>query len=246
MTNYLLGGHDNTAADRAKAAELEAIVPQLRQMAKDSSLFTARAAGYAATEGISQFIDLGTGLPVAPYVHDVARSVMPGARVAYVDKDPEAADFLRYVMPGGTSEGVGVICADLRHPAGAWREAVKAGVVRPEQPVCVLATLVLYLMAPDAARALIGQYARRAAPGSLVAVSVPHTGDEVTWKRLTEAYPRVPAWNFSEADVRAALSGLGLVPPGVCAAAGLRPGWADCPCGRRPANYMLAGIGRKA
>jgi len=245
ITNYLLGGHDNTAADRAKAAELEAVVPQLRQMARDSSLFAARAAGYAATEGISQFLDLGTGLPVAPRIHDVARSVMPGARVAYVDKDPEAADFLRYVMPGGASEGVGVVCEDLRHPAGVWREAVKAGVVRPDQPVCVIVTLVLHLMTPTAARALAGQYARRAAPGSLVAVSVPHIGDEVAWKRLTEACRTVPAWNFSGADVRAVLDGLELVPPGIVPAAHLRPGWRDAP-GKCPGNaYVLAGIARK-
>jgi len=244
--NYLLGGHDNTGADRAKAAELEAVVPQLRQMARDGSLFAARAVGYAATEGISQFIDLGAGLPVAPHVHDIARSVRPGARVAYVDKDPEACDYLRYVMPGAASGGVEVIREDLRHPAGAWREAVKAGVVRPEQPACILATSVLHLMAPAAARALIGQYARRAAPGSMFALAVPHIGAEVARKRLAEAHPTVPAWNFSGADVRAALAGLELVPPGVCDAAVLRPGWEDCPCGRRPADYVIAAIGRKA
>ncbi len=246
ICNYLLGGHDNTAADRAKAAELEAIVPELRQMARDSSLFAARAVGYAAAEGISQFIDLGTGLPVAPYVHDVARSVRTAARVAYVDQDPEAADFLRYVMPGAASEGVEVVCEDLRHPAGVWREAVKAGVVRPDQPVCILATLVLHLMAPAAARALIGQYVRRAAAGSMFALAVPHIGDEVAWKRLAEAYPAVPAWNYGEADVRAVLGSLDLVPPGVCDAAVLRPGWEDCPCGRGPENYVIGGIGRKA
>ncbi len=245
ITNYLLGGHDHTEADRAKAAELEAIVPELRQMAKDSSLFAARAAGYAATEGISQVIDLGAGMPPPPSVHDMAWSVRPGVRVAYVDKDPEACDYLRFVMPGAASEGVGVICEDLRHPAGVWREAVRAGVVRPEEPVCVLATLVLHLMAPAAARALIGQYVRRVAAGSIVALAVPHIGGEVAWKRLAAAYSAVPTWNFGETDVRAVLSGLELVPPGVCDASVLRPGWADCPCRCTPANYVIGGIGRK-
>ena len=154
---------------------------------------------------------------------------MPGARVAYVDKDPEACDYLRYVMPGGASEGIAVVCEDLRHPAGVWREAVKARVVRPEQPVCILATLVLHFLAPGRCAGAGRQYVRRAAPGSLVAVSVPHTGDEVAWKRLAEAYPRVPAWNFSEADVRAALSG-----PGTRAAGGVRGGRPAARVGGRP------------
>ena len=255
ITNYLLGGHDNYAADRAKAAEIEAIFPPPapgelsvpRQMALDSREFTGRAVRWAARQGVSQFLDLGCGLappPPLPAVHAAARSVCPAARVAYVDKDPEACDHLKYAMPGGTPDGIAVICEDFRHPAGIWREAVKAGIVRPGEPVCVLAALVLHLMAPGAARALVRQYAQRAAPGSLIAVSVPHVADEGAWKQLAAACP-LPAWNYGEADVLAALDGLEVVPPGICDAAGLRPGWADCP-GPGGAAYVIAGIGRVA
>jgi S-adenosyl methyltransferase len=37
--------------------------------------------------GIRQFVDIGTGIPSAGNVHEVAGQVAPGARVVYVDND---------------------------------------------------------------------------------------------------------------------------------------------------------------
>ena len=92
LHNALGGGWNCTPADEAKVAELEEICPPVRQMGADSRLFTVRAVSWAAAEqGISQFIDLGAGLPPGASVHEMAGAVRPGARVAYVDHDEEAA-----------------------------------------------------------------------------------------------------------------------------------------------------------
>ncbi len=247
ITNYLLGGHDNTAADRAKAAELEAVVPELRQMAKDSRLFTARAAAWAAGQGIRQVVDLGCGLPAGPALHDAARSVAPAARVAYVDDDAEVTDYLSDVMlVEGGREGIAVVSADLRDPAAVLSDPALLEVIDPSEPVCLVLTLVLHSLPPWKARQVVCEYMRLAVPGSAIAISTPRVDDQVAWKRLAKAYPAAAVSNFTVRQLRTMLRGLELVPPGVCAAAGLRPGWADCPCGRRPENCVIGGIGRKA
>jgi hypothetical protein len=84
----LAGGHDNFAADRNEAARLLEARPGLRAMARENRAFLERAITWAAGQGIGQYIDLGTGLPLRPAVHESARAVIPGARVAYIDNDP--------------------------------------------------------------------------------------------------------------------------------------------------------------
>jgi hypothetical protein len=85
--NYWLGGKDNFPADRAEADFLLGIYPPLRDLVRENRAFVTRAVTWAAGQGISQFFDLGAGLPASPAVHQAARAVLPAARVAYVDND---------------------------------------------------------------------------------------------------------------------------------------------------------------
>ena len=80
--NYWLGGKDHFAADRAEAERLVALYPPLPALFRENRAFLLEAAGWAARQGIGQFIDLGAGLPVSPPVHQAARAVLPAARVA--------------------------------------------------------------------------------------------------------------------------------------------------------------------
>jgi hypothetical protein len=81
--NYLLGGQDHFAADRAAGDMSVAVMPQVRDSARGNRLFQARAVAFLRDAGIRQFLDVGTGLPVFPNTHEVAGE---GSRVAYVDE----------------------------------------------------------------------------------------------------------------------------------------------------------------
>jgi len=84
----LLGGKDNFAADREAARKLVEAVPGAARAARDNRAFLARVVHFLAAEaGISQFLDIGTGLPVRGHVQEVAQAVNPGARVVYADND---------------------------------------------------------------------------------------------------------------------------------------------------------------
>src|ERR1700722_10653843 len=89
--DYLLGGKDNFAADREQARQLLKMNPGMEQWARSNRAFVVAAAARAAREGgIAQFLDLGSGLPSYPAVHEAVRAVNPDARVAYVDFDKVA------------------------------------------------------------------------------------------------------------------------------------------------------------
>ena len=100
VCNYLLGGREYFPVDRAAAEGALSAVPHGRGIAAANRRFAARAARYMAAHGIAQFIDLGAGLLTRPSVHHVVRSVIPGARVLYVDNDPTVTAHNRRLLAG--------------------------------------------------------------------------------------------------------------------------------------------------
>ena len=95
-----LGGKDNFPADRAAAEAVIAGYPPLREAARANRAFLGRAMRYAAAQGIDQFLDIGTGVPGPGNTTDVARTVVPDARVVYVDNDPIVLTHARVLLAG--------------------------------------------------------------------------------------------------------------------------------------------------
>ena len=93
--DYLLGGKDHLAADRAIGEELVAIYPGVRDLVEANRRFLARAVDWAADQGVRQFIDLACGMPAEPGTHETAQAARADARMAYVDNDPVALAHLR-------------------------------------------------------------------------------------------------------------------------------------------------------
>src|SRR5580704_10442467 len=88
IQNYWRGGTDYFPADRVAAEEAMAAYPDLVSSVRANQAFLARSVRYLAGEaGIRQFLDIGTGLPVAGSVHEIARDVAPDCRVVYADND---------------------------------------------------------------------------------------------------------------------------------------------------------------
>ena len=100
--DYLLGGKDNYAVDRAAAMRVLAVAPDQRRLARANRAFAIRAVSTMAEAGIRQFIDLGTGFPTSPSVHEAARRADPAARVVYVDYDPLVQSTTRHCWPRTT------------------------------------------------------------------------------------------------------------------------------------------------
>jgi hypothetical protein len=220
--DYLLGGGANFAADRALAGRLTALYPRAPELLSLSRTFLADSLTHIATPvlgrpDIGQYVDVGAGLPTRPSTHSVvlgAAGGVPGrggpgrAGVVYVDNDPVVVQHAASLVP----PGVRAVEGDLSEP-----EAL-VGLFDPSRPSCLILTMVLQVLDPGTARAVVGVLVRALAPGSFVVISV-GAGDE---GRLPDAV--VPG-GFTPEDMASFFAGLELVPPGI------RPGPVLCATG---------------
>lgn len=165
MYDYLLGGKDNYPADREAAAQAVAAIPDLTELAHANRAFLTRAVTAAAKAGITQYLDLGAGIPTSPNVHETAQALQPEAHVVYVDNDPVV---LAHSRADRRAPGVHVMQADLRDPA-ALLDAV-GQILDFSQPVAILMISVLHFVGGDITP-LIDEYKRVAVPGSWLAIS---------------------------------------------------------------------------
>ena len=240
--NYWLGGKDHFPADRAEADFLLGIYPPLRDLVRENRAFVTRAVAWAAGQGISQFLDLGAGLPASPAVHQAARAVLPAARVAYVDTDPVVLAHARALLAG---DGVTAVAADLRDPAAVLADKELRTVIDPAQPAGVILGAVLHFLDAATARTVAGGYARLIAPGSYLIISVARNDDEMLGKRLAQQYTAATWYNHSAEDVTSFFAGLELAGPGVTEAQTWQA-WLTEPRLCRRDGHVLAGVARTA
>lgn len=114
MYDYYLGGSHNFEVDREAARKAMEFMPGLPKIMQANRAFLRRAVRFAAGAGVTQFLDVGSGIPTFGNVHEVAQAAVPGARVVYVDHDPVAVAHSQAVLEG--SEDAAVVAADLRKP----------------------------------------------------------------------------------------------------------------------------------
>src|SRR3712207_1588145 len=112
--DYLLGGKDNFAADRAAAHKGLEANPDSRIPPRQNRLFLHRAVRFLAGQGVDQFLDIGTGIPSAPNVHHVAQQVDPRSRIVYVDNDPIVLAHARALLTSHPDGRTDYVDADLR------------------------------------------------------------------------------------------------------------------------------------
>jgi hypothetical protein len=244
MYDYFLGGKDNLAADRKAAEKVIAAYPQARGLARANRRFLTRAVWYLAERGIRQYIDLGSGLPTSPNVHEVARNVRPDARVVYVDSDPVAASHIRALSC--PDDGVAMVERDIRLAQEIIADRRLAGVIDWSAPVAVLAVAVLHFI-PDADNPaeIMAAFRWRMAPGSYLVIS--HATSDGAGRgvlsEIKQAYQRstAPAVARASAGIGSLFTGLDLVEPGLVDVSQWRPDTSQKPTRIR----FLAGVGRK-
>ena len=202
--DHLLGGGASFAADRVLALRLEALYPEMRAAICSSRKYAAGAVTRIARSGVDQYLDLGSGLPTQPSVHESARVVLPAARVAYVDRDPAVTAHGSALVPAG----VRYVQGDLAEPEAILASGDLTGFIDFSRPACLVLTLVLHVLDPGTARAVVGVLVRALAPGSCLVVTA-GAGE-------SDGLPE-SVWpgKFTADDLGSLLAGLDLVPPGI-------------------------------
>ncbi|MFD6321916.1 SAM-dependent methyltransferase [Streptomyces sp. NPDC058442] len=170
MYDWYLGGKDNYPVDEAMGRQMLALDPRVPVMARVNRAFMQRATRWLAGQGVRQFLDIGTGIPTEPNLHQVAQEIAPDARVVYCDNDPivlaHAGALLR-----GTDEGVTeYIQADVREPEAILEGARK--ILDFDQPVALsLIALLHFVSDEDGAHELVGRLLAELPSGSHLVIS---------------------------------------------------------------------------
>ena len=246
--DYWLGGKDHFPADRALGDAIAGALPTIRTQVRAQRAFLGRAVRYLTRDaGIRQYLDIGTGIPSAGNVHDVAQEVAPESRVLYVDNDPIVLAHARALM-AGTAEGpVAFIQADLREPETILSDPAVAGTLDLDQPVgLVLIGVMHHLRDDDDPRRIVATLVDALAPGSYLVLSQSTPDfDPDAMRALAAAseqggIPNVPR---SLADTEPFFAGLELVEPGLVPMATWRP---DPGAEQDPRSvYAYGGVARK-
>src|SRR6266851_3764238 len=147
--DYYLGGTDNFAADRRTAERALQSWPAVRSAVRENRAFLGRAVRFLVAEaGIRQFLDIGTGLPSANNVHEVAQGLVPSCRVVYVDNDPIVLAHARALLTSSPEGKTAYIQADLREPEKILDDRVTRQTLDFAQPIALMLVAVLHFV-PD-------------------------------------------------------------------------------------------------
>jgi hypothetical protein len=214
--NYWLGGKDNYPVDRAAGDAWAATAPEIRDIARASRAFLARAVAYLVDqEGVRQFLDVGTGLPTADNTHEVAQRHAPDTRIAYVDHDKLVLAHARALLTSTPEGATRYIDADMGDTATILAGA--AEILDFTKPVALLFMGVLGHVADyDDARTLVRTLLDALPSGSFLVISDGSESEAIL--EAEKAYAKsgaVPYVNRSRAEVAGFFEGLEWVEPGL-------------------------------
>jgi O-methyltransferase involved in polyketide biosynthesis len=246
--DYLLGGKDNFAADRAAANHVIEATPVVVNVARADRAFLASVVHHlAADRGIRQFLDIGTGLPTANNTHEVAQKAAPESQVVYVDNDPIVLAHARALLTSDPRGATAYIDADARDTSAILATAAKT--LDFSQPVAVmLLGILLFIPDGDDPWAITARLMDAVPPGSYLAIS--HGASDIQAQAVATASSRYNEHSAVAMRLRARpeftrfFDGLDLVPPGVVPI----NHWQPAPPPRQPDEAPLpayAALGRK-
>jgi hypothetical protein len=248
MHDYFLGGKDNFAADREAADALLAIAPEIRIMAHEHQAFHARAVRFLVQQGITQFINVASGLPTHHNTHELAGSLTPDARVVYVDDDPVVLTHARAILD--TSPSTVVVKGDVLHPCELLTDPDVRRLIDFDQPMAILIFGALqYIPDEDDPFKRMAELRDVMPPGSYLAIShVVFDARPDAAEPIVDIYRKI--LNRTEDgsrtldEVRPFFDGLEMVEPGLVYLRQWRP---ESPflAERADKAWMAAGVGRK-
>ncbi|GGZ37373.1 hypothetical protein GCM10010387_34410 [Streptomyces inusitatus] len=250
MHDFYLGGSHNFEVDREAARRVLALLPGLPKVMQANRAFMSRAVRYAAARGVTQFLDIGSGIPAFGGVHEVALKADPDSRVLCADRDPVAVAHGRAAL--GKGAAAAFIAADLRRPRQIIDSPEFAGLFDPDRPVALLLLSVLHFVEDaDDPYGAVAELRDALAPGSLIVINhaaydgVPVPEEQAA--RAVDVYREIrnPLIMRSQDHIARFFEGYEMVEPGLVSPPDWRP---DAPAEQEDpyAFTGFAGVGRKA
>ncbi len=248
MYDYLLGGKDNFAADRALGDQMIASLPAVQVGVRAQRDVLGRVVRYLVGEvGLRQLLDIGSGLPTAENVHEIAQDVEPSTRVVYLDNDPVVLSHAKALL--ADDKATFVVGGDLRDPAGILGNPEVCELLAWDQPIGLLMCGILHYILDEENPAGIAAQLYRALPsGSYVFIHhLLQLGDPASATLQEQMRKGVGRAQFRTLEqVRGLFDGLELVEPGLVLVPDWRPDPGTPNVRHHPVLQMAcAGVARK-
>jgi len=225
--DYALGGKDNYEVDRRALEQVMEGFPTVRIAARHNRQFMHRAVGVLADAGVKQFLDIGTGIPTEPNLHQVAQERAPEARVVYVDHDPVVLAHARALLAGSPEGRTAYVKADLTEPESILSAAQLRDTLDLSSPVALSLVAVLHFLSAEQNPAgILKTLLDALAPGSFVVAShITEDLDPEGMQRALEMYRRSAVYVQARTrdEFTSFFDGLELLDPGVVAVNRWRP-----------------------
>jgi nucleotide-binding universal stress UspA family protein len=246
--DYLLGGAANFAADREFGEQLLTVLPEARGAARMNRAFLRRAVRFCVDAGIRQFLDVGSGIPTAGNVHEIAQSMDPSCRVLYVDIEPVAVTHSELMLRD--NEGAAAIRADFTDPDSILGSEAAQRLLDFDQPMALLLVALLHFV-PDEAEPYdaVSRFVSRLAPGSYLVLShsVERPSEEQA-QGIDRLYARsdAPGVRRPREAIQRFYTGLEMIEPGLVRTPEWRPEPTDTTADQPGADVAVAGVARKS
>jgi O-methyltransferase involved in polyketide biosynthesis len=244
--DYWLGGKDNYPPDQEVGDHLNETMPEVVIWARADREFLGRAVRHMVSEGVRQFLDIGTGIPTADNTHEVAQRLAPESRVVYVDNDPIVLAHARALLNSAPSGATDYIDADLRDPEAILTAAART--LDLSRPVGITLLGILEFVPDEQAYPIVRRLLDAVPSGSHLAIACPTS--VVNTEAMVEVVRRwnesgaTPAALRSAAELARFFEGTELLEPGLVSLPRWRPDpntlYADreigffCAVGRKP------------
>ena len=245
--DYWLGGKDNFPADAAAAERAIEAMPTIVDSARANRAFLRRAVRFLAAEaGVRQFLDIGTGIPTSPNVHEIAQAVAPHSRVVYVDNDPIVLVHARALLTSSPEGVTDYVDADLRDPGKILRDAAKT--LELQQPVALMLLTIVQLI-PDAEDpyGIVSRLLGALPGGSYLVLSQPVNDVQpevaISAAQALSRGGTMPVTLRSQAEVARFFDGLEVVEPGLVQVHRWRPDPGDTDLERKVS--VVGAVARK-
>ncbi|MBV2357092.1 SAM-dependent methyltransferase [Streptomyces sp. J2-1] len=215
--DWLLGGKDNYPVDEAVGEKLP---PEARDAARQNREFMRRAVAWLAGQGIDQFLDIGTGIPTSPNLHQVVQEITPAARVVYADNDPIVLRHAEALLVGSPEGSTDYVQADVRDPEQIVERARQT--LDFDKPVALSLIALLHFITDDQdPYGLVRDLVAKLPSGSYLVLS--HAASDIfsdLAAKVTEEYAKggIRLGLRTREEVARFFDGLELVEPGLVTA----------------------------
>ncbi|KUL23112.1 SAM-dependent methyltransferase [Streptomyces regalis] len=248
--DWWLGGKDNYPVDEELARKILAVDGTVLRGARANRRFMHRAVRTAAEAGIRQFLDIGTGIPTEPNLHQVAQGVAPESKVVYADNDPIVLRHAEALLHGTAEGSTDYVHADVRDVDALLGRAGE--VLDFAEPVALSLVALTHYLGDDPdgddVYGLLGSYVAALAPGSYLILSqvTPDLSPEAIEKAANHfRHSGTPFFPRSLAEFSRFFDGLELLGPGVIPVYGWRPEPEDVAAQAEGIVPVYAGVARK-